>query len=141
MSGMQRLGIAQALVGGRRCSFSTSRRPRSTLRDAATSERSSGAAQARRRGPAELAPALRGRARLRPRSDPPRRRRRRGGTRTTRAPARIEIETDDGLVHLEGGREEAARAVDELVRAGRKVYRVEVRSSTLEEVYLEAVGE
>jgi ABC-2 type transport system ATP-binding protein len=56
-------------------------------------------------------------------------------------PRGIEIETDDGLVHLDGGREEAARAVDELVRAGRKVYRVEVRHSTLEEVYLEAVGE
>jgi ABC-2 type transport system ATP-binding protein len=56
-------------------------------------------------------------------------------------PRGIEIETDDGLLHLDGGREEAARAVDELVRAGRKVYRVEVRHSTLEEVYLEAVGE
>jgi ABC-2 type transport system ATP-binding protein len=56
-------------------------------------------------------------------------------------PRGVEIETDDGVVHLDGGREEAARAVAELVRAGRKVYRVEVRRSTLEEVYLEAVGE
>ena len=56
-------------------------------------------------------------------------------------PRGIEIETDDGPVRLEGGREEAARAVADLVRAGRKVYRVEVRRSTLEEVYLEAVGE
>jgi ABC-2 type transport system ATP-binding protein len=55
-------------------------------------------------------------------------------------PRGVEIETDDGVVHLDGGREEAARAVAELVRAGRKVYRVEVRRSTLEEVYLEAVG-
>src|SRR2546425_258239 len=42
---------------------------------------------------------------------------------------------------LDGGREEAARAVAELVAAGRKVYRVDVRRSTLEEVYLEAMGE
>src|SRR6266545_268794 len=56
-------------------------------------------------------------------------------------PRGVEIETDHGVVHLDGGREEAARAVSELVRAGRKVYRVEVRRSTLEEVYLEAVGE
>jgi ABC-2 type transport system ATP-binding protein len=56
-------------------------------------------------------------------------------------PRGVEIETDDGTVHLEGGREEAARAVAELVRAGHRVYRVEVRRSTLEEVYLEAVGE
>ena len=56
-------------------------------------------------------------------------------------PRGVEIETDDGLVHLDGGREEAARAVAELVAAGRKVYRVDVRRSTLEEIYLEAVGE
>jgi ABC-2 type transport system ATP-binding protein len=56
-------------------------------------------------------------------------------------PRGIEIETDEGVVHFDGGREEAARAVDELVGAGRKIYRVEVRRSTLEEVYLEAVGE
>jgi hypothetical protein len=31
--------------------------------------------------------------------------------------------------------------VDELVRAGRKVYGVQVLTSTLEETYLEAVGE
>jgi ABC-2 type transport system ATP-binding protein len=54
-------------------------------------------------------------------------------------PRGIEIETDDGVVHLEGDREDAARAVEELVAQGRKVYRVEVRRSTLEEVYLEAV--
>jgi ABC-2 type transport system ATP-binding protein len=56
-------------------------------------------------------------------------------------PRGVEIETDDGVVRLDGGREEAARAVAELVAAGRKVYRVDVRRSTLEEVYLEAVGE
>ncbi len=56
-------------------------------------------------------------------------------------PRGVEIETDDGVVRLDGGREEVARAVAELVAAGRRVYRVEVRRSTLEEVYLEAVGE
>jgi ABC-2 type transport system ATP-binding protein len=56
-------------------------------------------------------------------------------------PRGVDIETDNGVVHVDGGREEAARAVAELVAAGRKVYRVDVRRSTLEEVYLEAVGE
>ena len=56
-------------------------------------------------------------------------------------PRGVEIETDEGVVHIDGGREEAARAVAELVAAGRKVFRVDVRRSTLEEVYLEAVGE
>jgi ABC-2 type transport system ATP-binding protein len=56
-------------------------------------------------------------------------------------PRGVEIETDDGVVRLDGGREEAARAVAELVAAGRKVYSVDVRRSTLEEVYLEAMGE
>jgi ABC-2 type transport system ATP-binding protein len=56
-------------------------------------------------------------------------------------PTGVEIETDAGVVRLDGGRDEAARAVADLVAQGRKVYRVEVRRSTLEEVYLEAVGE
>jgi ABC-2 type transport system ATP-binding protein len=56
-------------------------------------------------------------------------------------PRGVEIETDEGIVHIDGGRDEAARAVAELVTAGRKVFRVDVRRSTLEEVYLEAVGE
>jgi ABC-2 type transport system ATP-binding protein len=56
-------------------------------------------------------------------------------------PRGIEIETDDGVVRLDGDREAAARAVAELVAQGRKVYRVDVRRSTLEEVYLEAIGE
>jgi ABC-2 type transport system ATP-binding protein len=55
-------------------------------------------------------------------------------------PAGIEIETDTGVVRLDGGRDEAARAVAGLVAEGRKVYRVEVRRSTLEDAYLEAVG-
>jgi ABC-2 type transport system ATP-binding protein len=55
-------------------------------------------------------------------------------------PRGIEIETDQGVVHLDGDRDAAARAVTELVADGRKIYRVEVRHSTLEEVYLEAVS-
>jgi ABC-2 type transport system ATP-binding protein len=56
-------------------------------------------------------------------------------------PQGVEIETDEGVVRVDGGREEAARAVAGLVAAGRKVFRVDVQRSTLEEVYLEAVGE
>jgi ABC-2 type transport system ATP-binding protein len=64
-----------------------------------------------------------------------------GRTEELERPRGVEIETDDGVVELDGGREEAARAVAELVASGRKIYRVDVRRSTLEEVYLEAVGE
>jgi ABC-2 type transport system ATP-binding protein len=56
-------------------------------------------------------------------------------------PRGVEIETEEGVVHIDGGRDEAASAVAELVAAGRKVFRVDVQRSTLEEVYLEAVGE
>src|SRR5436190_15498072 len=54
----------------------------------------------------------------------------------------VEIETDDGTRLFEGAsREDAPRLVAELVAAGRKVYGVRVLTSTLEETYLEAVGE
>jgi ABC-2 type transport system ATP-binding protein len=53
----------------------------------------------------------------------------------------VEVETDAGVRLVEGaGREEAPRIVAELVAAGERVYRVEVRHSSLEDVYLEAVG-
>jgi ABC-2 type transport system ATP-binding protein len=56
-------------------------------------------------------------------------------------PRGVEIETDDGTRLVEGaGREDAARIVEELVREGRRVYSVRVLASTLEDVYLEAVG-
>jgi ABC-2 type transport system ATP-binding protein len=56
-------------------------------------------------------------------------------------PRAVEIETDDGVREYPGaGREDAARIVDELVHAGRRVYGVRVLASTLEEAYLEAVG-
>jgi ABC-2 type transport system ATP-binding protein len=54
----------------------------------------------------------------------------------------VELETDEGATRIEGAtREDAPRLVAEAVAAGRKVYGVRVLTSTLEEVYLEAVGE
>jgi len=56
-------------------------------------------------------------------------------------PGGVEVETAAGLKVFAGaGREEAPRIVAELVAAGERIYRVEVRHSSLEEVYLEAVG-
>jgi ABC-2 type transport system ATP-binding protein len=56
-------------------------------------------------------------------------------------PGGIEVETADGVrVFAGAGREEAPGIVAELVAAGERVYRVEVRHSSLEDVYLEAVG-
>jgi len=56
-------------------------------------------------------------------------------------PRGVEVETDDGIrVYEAAGREDAPRLVAELVAAGRKVYGVRVLTSTLEEVYLDAVG-
>ena len=53
----------------------------------------------------------------------------------------IEIETDQGKQVYEGTREDVPRLVAELVATGRRVYGVQVLTSTLEETYLEAVGE
>jgi ABC-2 type transport system ATP-binding protein len=53
----------------------------------------------------------------------------------------IEIETEQGRRVYEGTREDVPRLVAELVAAGRRVYGVQVLTSTLEETYLEAVGE
>ena len=56
-------------------------------------------------------------------------------------PGGVEVETAAGVKIFAGaGRAEAPRIVAELVAAGEQVYRVEVRHSSLEEVYLEAVG-
>jgi ABC-2 type transport system ATP-binding protein len=56
-------------------------------------------------------------------------------------PRGIELETDEGLRRVDGAtREDAPRLVAEAVAAGRRVYGVRVLSSTLEDVYLEAVG-
>jgi ABC-2 type transport system ATP-binding protein len=54
----------------------------------------------------------------------------------------VEVETDHGTTVFEGKtREDIPALVAELVAAGRKVYGVRVLTSTLEETYLEAVGE
>jgi ABC-2 type transport system ATP-binding protein len=54
----------------------------------------------------------------------------------------VEIETDEGTRLFEGkGRADTPALVTELIAAGRKVYGVRVLTSTLEETYLEAVGE
>jgi len=56
-------------------------------------------------------------------------------------PRGVELETDEGVRHIEGAtREDAPRLVSEAVAAGHRVYGVRVLTSTLEEVYLEAVG-
>jgi ABC-2 type transport system ATP-binding protein len=57
-------------------------------------------------------------------------------------PRGVEVEMDGGTRLFEGaGREDAPRIVAELVAAGEQVYGVRVLESTLEEIYLEAVGE
>ncbi len=56
-------------------------------------------------------------------------------------PRGIEVETGAGRRVFEGApREDAPQIVAELVAAGESVYSVEVLKSTLEEVYLDAVG-
>ncbi len=56
-------------------------------------------------------------------------------------PTAVEVETGNGVRTFEGAvREDAPRIVAELVAAGERVYRVEVRHSSLEDVYLDAVG-
>ena len=56
-------------------------------------------------------------------------------------PAAVEVETGSGVKTFPGAvREDAPRIVAELVAAGERVYRVEVRHSSLEDVYLDAVG-
>jgi ABC-2 type transport system ATP-binding protein len=56
-------------------------------------------------------------------------------------PRGVEVETEEGVRLFErAGREDAPRIVAELTAAGRSIYGVRVLSSTLEDVYLEAVG-
>jgi ABC-2 type transport system ATP-binding protein len=55
-------------------------------------------------------------------------------------PRGIELETNRGRRVVAGAREDVPRIVEELVRAGERVYEARVLTSTLEEVYLEAVG-
>jgi ABC-2 type transport system ATP-binding protein len=63
-----------------------------------------------------------------------------GRTEDLAKPRGIEVDVDGGTRHYEGvGREDAPRIVAELVAAGESVYGVRVLTSTLEEIYLEAV--
>jgi ABC-2 type transport system ATP-binding protein len=64
------------------------------------------------------------------------------GTPAELARARgVEVETDEGRrLYESAGREDAPRIVAELVASGRRVYGVRMLTSTLEEVYLDAVG-
>ena len=56
-------------------------------------------------------------------------------------PGGVEVETASAVRVFDGaGREDAPRIVAELVAAGERVYQVQVRHSSLEDVYLEAVG-
>jgi ABC-2 type transport system ATP-binding protein len=67
---------------------------------------------------------------------------RRGAPSELSRPRGIEVETAGGRRLFEhADREEAPRIVADLVAAGERIYEVRVLTSTLEEVYLEAVGE
>jgi ABC-2 type transport system ATP-binding protein len=56
-------------------------------------------------------------------------------------PRGVEVETASGTrLHERAGRDDAPRIVSDLVAAGERVYGVRVLTSTLEEVYLDAVG-
>jgi ABC-2 type transport system ATP-binding protein len=66
----------------------------------------------------------------------------RGSPAELHRPRGIEVETGSGRRRYEGaGREDAPRIVAELVAAGESIYEVGVLASTLEDAYLEAVGE
>jgi ABC-2 type transport system ATP-binding protein len=56
-------------------------------------------------------------------------------------PRGVELETDAGTRVVDTGREEVPRLVAEAVADGRRVYGVRVLTSTLEEVYLDVVGD
>jgi ABC-2 type transport system ATP-binding protein len=56
-------------------------------------------------------------------------------------PRGVEIETDDGVaMYADARRDDVPRLVEQLVRDGRRVFGARVLTSTLEEVYVEAVG-
>ncbi|MDQ3726363.1 MAG: ABC transporter ATP-binding protein, partial [Actinomycetota bacterium] len=64
-----------------------------------------------------------------------------GTPRELAGPAAVEVDTGAGVRTFEGAtREDAPRIVADLIAAGESVYRVEVRHSSLEDVYLDAVG-
>jgi hypothetical protein len=56
-------------------------------------------------------------------------------------PRGVEIETDGGKrTYQEAGRDDIPRLIAELVRNGESVYGARLLTSTLEDVYVEAVG-
>jgi ABC-2 type transport system ATP-binding protein len=64
-----------------------------------------------------------------------------GRTEELTKPRGVEVETASGVRRFEGaGREDAPAIVADLVRSGERVYAVRILASTLEDVYLEAVG-
>jgi ABC-2 type transport system ATP-binding protein len=62
-----------------------------------------------------------------------------GRTEELAKPRGIEVDVDGGTRHYEGDRADVPRIVHELVAGGESVYGVRVLTSTLEEIYLEAV--
>jgi ABC-2 type transport system ATP-binding protein len=63
-----------------------------------------------------------------------------GRTEELAKPRGVEVDVDGGTRHYDSvGREDVPRIVAELVAGGEKVYGVRVLTSTLEEIYLEAV--
>ncbi|MFL5870913.1 MAG: ABC transporter ATP-binding protein [Solirubrobacterales bacterium] len=67
---------------------------------------------------------------------------RRGVPAELARPRGVEVETASGTrVYEAAGREDAPRLVAELVASGERIYGVRVLTSTLEDTYLEAVGE
>jgi ABC-2 type transport system ATP-binding protein len=57
------------------------------------------------------------------------------------SPRGVAIETDGGVTtYDDAGRDDVPQLIEQLVRDGRKVYGARVLTSTLEEVYVEAVG-
>jgi ABC-2 type transport system ATP-binding protein len=67
---------------------------------------------------------------------------RRGAPAELARPRGVEVETANGLRRFESaGRDDAPRIVADLVAAGERIYGVRVLTSSLEDAYLEAVGE
>ena len=63
-----------------------------------------------------------------------------GRPRDLARPRGVEVDVDGGVrLFADAGREDAPRIVSELVAAGERVYSVRILSSSLEDIYLDAV--